>query len=94
MSRPDPFTEVTGDAEASRLLRHHLEVVAEQHRDSPLGRVVSDVLAGRRPLRDLQSDPEFMDLTRGGVEQYRAYLSALEPEERERLERQARELAD
>ena len=77
-----------------RRARQAMESIADQHRDSPMGRAVSDVLAGRRPLRDLQSDPDFMELTRQGVQQYRDYLATLTPEERERLQRQAEGLSD
>lgn len=90
----DPLVGLTGDPDAARLLRDNLGAIAEQHRDAPLGRLVAQVLDGRRPVRDLENDPDFLALTRSGVDRYRSYLAALTPDERARLLRSADDLAD
>ncbi len=83
--RPDPFTELTGDPEAARLLRTNLTAIAEQHQGTAMGQLVRDVLAGRRTVRDLEADPAFMELTRAGVQQYQDYWDSLTEEEKDEL---------
>jgi hypothetical protein len=92
--RPDPFTELTGDPEAARLLRANLTAIAEQHRGTAMGALVRDVLAGRRPVRDLEVDGEFMALTRAGVRQYQDHWDSLSDEERRGLVLEAEALLD
>ncbi|WP_426245466.1 hypothetical protein [Nocardioides sp. LHG3406-4] len=87
--RPDPFTEFTGDPEAARLLRSNLTAIAEQHAGTAMAQLVRDVLSGRREIRDLEHDREFMALTRSGVQQYEDYWDSLSDEERQQLTREA-----
>lgn len=91
---PDPFIEFTDDADAADLLRRNLTALADQYRDAPLGQLVQEVLSGRRPVRDLESDPEFATMTRSGVREFTDYLSSLTPEERQRLTDEAQQLLD
>lgn len=90
----DPLMQITGDPAAAALLRTNLTGLAEQHRGTALGRLISEVLAGRRPTRDLETDPEFLDLTRSGVQRYQDYLASLSEEDRRRLSAQAEQLVE
>ncbi|MBA3783109.1 MAG: hypothetical protein H0X12_14820 [Nocardioides sp.] len=92
--RPDPFTEVTGDPEGARLLRSNLTAIAQEHEGTTMGHLVRDVLHGRRPLRDLENDREFMQLTRKGVQEYQQHWDSLSAEEKQQLTSEARALLD
>ncbi|WP_185995577.1 hypothetical protein [Nocardioides campestrisoli] len=90
--RPDPFIEFTNDRHAAELLRLNLRGIANQHPTDSMGRLIREVLSGGRGIRDLQRDPEFMDLMCEGVEVYRDYMTTLSPEERADLLARAHEL--
>lgn len=90
--QPDPLVEMTGSARAAALLRSNLTALAQQHEDTPLGRLIRDVLAGRRPWQDLRGDPGLMDVARQGVQDYRDHLASLTPEERAALTAEAEAL--
>ncbi|MBA3782812.1 MAG: hypothetical protein H0X12_13295 [Nocardioides sp.] len=92
--RPDPFTEVTGDPHAAELLRTNLTAMAQQHEGTAMGHLVRDVLHGRRPLRDLEDDREFMKLTRSGVQEYQNHWDSLSADERAQLTSEAEALLD
>ena len=96
MSTPssDPLVAHTGDPESAALLRRNLTAMADQHRGTALARRLREVLAGHRDLADVEGDPDFMRLVRGGVRQYEDHVASLSPEEKERLYAEARELAE
>lgn len=83
-----------GESASSEHLRHVLTSLAEQQEGTPTGRLLADVLAGRRSLSDLSGDPIFMDVTRSGVEQYRQHLASLDHDERRHLAEDADDLSE
>lgn len=93
VDREDPFTAFTGDPAAGDLLRRNLQGIADQDPDGHVARVVQEVLDGRRPVRDLHDDSEFMDFIGGGVQRYRDYMASLSPAERARLLAEAEDLS-
>lgn len=82
-----------GDPAAALQLRRALEVLVGQYSDTPLGRQLSDVLAGRTDLRSLGSDPEFATLVRDGMRQFGEQWDAASPEERAGLVREGESYA-
>ncbi len=92
-TRPDPLEEITGgDAAAADLLRRNLTTLAADHRGTPTGQLLDDVLAGRRPVADLHTDVGFAEIVNDGVARYRSYVASLTPEQRAALAREAEEL--
>lgn len=77
----DSLEAFTGDAAGARQLRRALGVLAEQYAGTPLGRQVSEVLAGRLSMRELADDPELATLARRGMEDFRAEWDQKSPEE-------------
>ena len=73
---------VGGDPAAARQLRRSLQVLADEYAGTPLGRQLADVSAGRLSMRELAGDPEVAALAHRGMEQYRAEVAALSPEQR------------
>lgn len=81
----DLFLAFTGDQASAARLRANLVSIAEDHPGSGIASIVGEVLAGRRPIRDLADDPEFSDLITVGMDDYRSYLASLTPEERSEM---------
>jgi hypothetical protein len=90
----DPLLDLTGDPVAADLLRRNLAAIAERERGTATGALVADVLAGRRPVRDLELDPAFMTIARSGVDEFRRHMASLDPDERRRLVEQAEHLVE
>ena len=86
----DPFEAFTGDRAAAARLRAGLSTIAEDHAGTGVGTLASEVLAGRRPVRDLAADPDFSGLIADGVDDYRRYVASLSPEERAEMVETAR----
>jgi len=79
----DSITAFTGgDPIAGRQLRQALQVLADEHAGTPLGRQITDVLEGRSTMRELAGDPELATLAHRGMEQFREEWAALSPAER------------
>lgn len=78
----DSLVAFTGDRASAEVLRRTLRDVAEEYADRPLGTMVREVLAGRREVRDLASDPDFADLTARGMLAQEDAWAALTPEQR------------
>lgn len=79
----DSITEFTGgDPVAGRQLRQALTVLAEEYAGTPLGRQITDVLAGRATMRELAGDPELATLAHRGMEQFQQEWAELSPAER------------
>ncbi|MBC2932243.1 hypothetical protein [Nocardioides sp. zg-1228] len=78
----DEFLAFTGDQASAARLRANLISIAEDHPGTGVEAVVGEVLAGRRPIRDLADDPEFSDVIAVGMDDYRRYLSSLTADER------------
>lgn len=77
----DALTAFTGDRASAEVLRRSLQAVADEYADRPLGELVREVLAGRREVRDLATDPDFADLTDRGMRAHQEAWDALTPEE-------------
>lgn len=86
----DQFAAFTGDRASGSALRSHLATIARDFADSPIGELADEVLAGRRPIRDLGTDPQFGVLIAEGMNSYREYLDTLTPEERQATVAQGR----
>jgi hypothetical protein len=78
----DHFVAFTSDPASAARLRANLVTLAEAHPGTGIASIVGEVLAGRRPVRDLADDPEFSDVIEVGMDDYRSYLASLTPEER------------
>lgn len=103
----EPLLDVAGgDPALSHRLRDSLKTLSERTEDPEFRRLVADVLAGRRGLREVASTPGFASVLNPRVEQFaqrwaetseeeRAELAAQGEREfaalRERLERERRE---
>ena len=90
MSEPDPFTELTDDPAAARVLRESLTTLREQHEGTPLAALLTRVLDGRTPVRALADDPAFRELADAGMRHYEAEVAELDPEQRRALVAQGR----
>lgn len=84
-ARPDPFLSFTGDRAAAARLRANLTQIAREHPDTPIAAIANEVLAGRRPIRDLADDDEFGALIEVGMDDYRRFLDSLTPEKRTQM---------
>ncbi len=78
----DHLVSFTGDPGSAARLRANLVTLAEDHPGTGIASIVGEVLAGRRPVRDLADDPEFSQVIEVGMDDYRSYLASLTPEER------------
>lgn len=78
----DPFEDFTGERASAAHLRASLTRIAEHHAGTPVAAIADDVLAGRRPIRDLADDAEFSHVIADGVDAYRRYLDSMTPAER------------
>lgn len=83
--RHDPFEEFTGDRSSAAHLRANLTHIAAEHAGTEVARIADQVLAGRRPIRDLADDPTFSPVLRQGMDDYRNFLASLTPAERAEL---------
>lgn len=87
----DPFQEFTGDRDAAARLRAGLEQVAAENPGTDTAELIAQVLAGRRPIRDLADDPGFATVMEQGMDDYRRHLESLTPQERAQLVEQAQQ---
>lgn len=89
MSKPEgeePLLDIAhGDPAMSRHLRDSLKVLAERTDDPEFGKLVEDVLRGRRSLRDVAFMPAFERTINPGVEQFAERYEQLSEDEREEL---------
>ena len=92
-SDQDQFLAFTGDQASAAHLRANLLSIAKDHPGTGIASIVGEVLAGRRPIRDLADDPEFSDVIEVGMDDYRNYLASLTPEERAEMVAKAKDSA-
>ncbi|MGI5505008.1 hypothetical protein [Lentzea sp. CA-135723] len=97
--RPEPLLDVArGDAARSHVLRESLKILRSRSADPAFGRLVDDVLAGRRGLREAVASPLFNQALTPGVQEAAARFKEMPEEERARLaaegERQLNRLRD
>lgn len=74
-----------GDTAISRHLRDSLKLLKNTNTDPEFGKLVDDVLAGRRSLRDVAFTPQFEPVLNTGVQQFAERYEQLSEEEREEL---------
>jgi hypothetical protein len=85
----EPTLDVArGDVALSRHLKNSLEVLKDKVDDPEFGRMVDDITAGRRSLRDMVRSPVFARALDPLVEQGAETYRNLSDEERETLARQ------
>jgi hypothetical protein len=97
--RPEPLLDVArGDAARSHVLRESLKILRERSADPAFGKLVDDVLAGRRGLREAVASPLFNQALTPGVQEAASRYQEMSEEEREHLaaegERQLDRLRD
>lgn len=78
----DPFEVFTGDRASAARLRANLTQISADHAGTEVAVIADQVLAGRRPIRDLADDPGFSAVLEEGMEDYRRFLESLTPAER------------
>lgn len=78
----DPLVAFTGDQASAARLRANLLSVAQAHSGTGVESTIHEVLAGRRPVRDLADDPDLSEVIEAGMDDYRSYLASLTPQER------------
>ncbi len=78
----DSFEVFTGDREAAARLRANLTQISIDHAGTEAAAIADQVLAGRRPIRDLADDPSFSMIIEEGMDDYRRFLDSLTPAER------------
>lgn len=78
----DAFEAFTGDRAAAARLRANLTQISVEHAGTDIAAIADQVLAGRRPIRDLADDDGFSALLEMGIDDYRRFLDSLTPEER------------
>ncbi|MGW4208403.1 hypothetical protein ACWEIJ_10505 [Lentzea sp. NPDC004789] len=84
--RPEPLLDVArGDAAHSHVLRESLKILRDRSADPAFGKLVDDVLAGRRGLREAVASPLFSQALTPGVQEAAARYKEMPEEERERL---------
>jgi hypothetical protein len=88
----DPLQALTGDHAGAVLLRRSLTALADAEAGSALGYRVREVLAGDRDVRSLADDPDFVELTRRGMEAFTAEWEGLSPQQRSEQLRAGQEL--
>ena len=81
----DRLDEFTGDRASAEVFRRTLRALADEYADRPLGAMVREVLAGRRDVRDLASDPDFAEMSARGMRAQEEAWDALTPDERTAL---------
>lgn len=70
------------DSATERLARESLRTIARNSTDPVLRDLVDDVLAGRRPLRELLGEPEMQQRIATGLARVREQWEQLTPQER------------
>ncbi|MFC3891424.1 hypothetical protein ACFOWZ_08045 [Lentzea rhizosphaerae] len=85
-SRPEPLLDVArGDAARSHVLRESLKILRDRSGDPAFGKLVDDVLTGRRGLREAVASPLFNQALTPGVQEAAQRYKGMSEEERERL---------
>lgn len=74
-----------GDEEAARRLRANLAVFARRTGDPQVRKLVSEVLAGRRDVREVFASKEFRQTVSTNIARIEAGIEALTDEERARV---------
>lgn len=83
---PEPTLDVAhGDRVIARHLTESLRLLRARSEDEGFRRLVDDVLAGRRSLREVYATPEFAAGINPGVEEFARRYEKLDRDERERL---------
>ncbi|HEX7305706.1 hypothetical protein [Lentzea sp.] len=83
---PEPLLDIArGDAARSRVLRDSLAILRDRSPDPAFGKLVDDVLAGRRGLREAVASPLFDQALTPGVREAAQRFKEMPEEERERL---------
>lgn len=91
----DRLADFTGDRASAEVFRRTLRALADEYAERPLGAMVREVLAGRRDVRDLASDPDFAEMSARGMRAQEEAWEQLSPDERtEQLRRGKAYLAD
>ncbi|MGW6446557.1 hypothetical protein [Lentzea sp. NPDC055074] len=86
MTKPEPLLDIArGDAARSQVLRESLKILRDRSGDPAFGKLVDDVLTGRRGLREAVASPLFNQALTPGVREAAARLKEMPEEERERL---------
>lgn len=85
---PEPMLDIArGDAALSRHLKNSLTLLRDKVADPEFGKLVDDVVSGRRSLRDTFTSPVFFRALNPLVEQGAEHYRHLSEEEREELGR-------
>jgi len=90
-----PLLDVAGgDPALSHRLRNSLKILSERTGDPEFRRLVTDVLAGRRGLREVAASPAFTSALNPRVEQFaKRWVETSEEERAEMAEQGEREAA-
>ncbi|MGW6935699.1 hypothetical protein ACWGE0_36970 [Lentzea sp. NPDC054927] len=84
--RPEPLLDIArGDAARSQVLRESLKILRARSTDPAFGKLVDDVLAGRRGLREAVASPLFNQALTPGVQEAAQRYKDMPEEERARL---------
>jgi hypothetical protein len=84
--QPEPLLDIArGDAARSKVLRESLKILRDRSNDPAFGKLVDDVLAGRRGLRDAVASPLFNQALTPGVQEAAQRYQEMPEEERQRL---------
>lgn len=78
----DDLESFTGDPAGAAILRRSLEALAQDRSGTPLGYRVSEVLTGRRSMRELAEDPELVAFAHRGMAAFDDLWRQLTPAER------------
>ena len=88
----DPIAAFTrGDSMRSAFLRRNLTQIRDSTQDRYVERIVSDVLEGRRGVRELVRDERFEEEMNRGMAVFAEQWESLSPEERAELVRAGQE---
>lgn len=84
--QPAPLLDIArGDGARSHVLRESLKILRDRSSDPEFGKLVDDVLAGRRGLREAAASPLFSQALTPGVQEAAQRYKEMSEEERERL---------
>ncbi len=87
----DPIRAFTkGDQLRAAALRDNLARIAEQTEDAAVRRLVREVLDGRRTVRELVREPEFVAALDAGMDTFAQQWDQLTPQQRADLVNQGR----
>ena len=78
----DDLESFTGDPAGAAILRRSLRELADLQAGTPLGYRVSEVLTGRRLMRELAEDPELVEFAHQGMAAFDEIWQGLTPAER------------